>query len=161
MAKRNLTLIAATLMPLLANAQEPQERLQSSPPSLAEDETNSKSMHDNPRKQRGTDARPDGRRDREQSKRNRHLWENMSEQEREIFRRKAKELHQNAKFRVEEILQERGIELTPEQRAEFFRRYIEERREIERALRERMQQERERMEAEAIEKIQAEILWDR
>jgi len=158
MAKRNLTLILAAFLPMAAFAGTPQDGLEgtSSKPELQRSETPPRA--DNPQGRRDPDARRDGRPDPEKSKRNRQLWENMPEEERELLRRKAREMHQNAKNRVEEILKQNEAQFTPGQRADFLRRYMEERREIERILRERMQQERERMEAAAIQKIQAEIL---
>lgn len=82
----------------------------------------------------------------------------MSEEERDLLRRKAKEMHREAKMRVEQILKENGAAFTPEQREEFFRRYMQERRRIERTLREKMQKEREVLEMEAVKRIQAEVL---
>jgi hypothetical protein len=157
MAKRNLTLILAAFLPITALAGSPQDGRESAASKPALERSEKLSRGDNPQGRRDPDARRDGRTDPEKSKRNRQLWENMPEEERELLRRKAREMHQNAKNRVEEILRQNEVRFSPEQRAEFIRRYMEERREIEQILRERMQQERERMEAAAIQKIQAEI----
>ncbi len=128
------------------------------PVKRAEERSGSTLRGENAPERRPPDARRDGRPDLEKVKRNRQMWENMSEEERELLRRKAREMKHHAERRVEQILERRGIQLTPGQRERFFQRYVEERREIERVLRERMQQERERMEEAAIQKIQAEIL---
>lgn len=144
-------------MPLAALAGAPQDVGQGTALKSGLERKEKPLRGDNPQVRRDPGARRDGRPDPEKSKRNRQMWENLPEEERELLRRKAREIHQNAKNRVAEILRQSEVQFSPEQRAEFFRRYMEERREIERTLRERMQQERERMEAAAIQKIQAEI----
>jgi hypothetical protein len=95
--------------------------------------------------------------DPEKFQRNRKIWENLPEEERALLRRKAREMHERAKERVEEILEKKGLQLDGEDRAKFFRRYFEERRKIENFLRKKMHEERRIMENEAIKKIAAEF----
>jgi hypothetical protein len=167
MAKRSLSLIqkthslsviAALAILIVAPSAFSQDEPDARPVKRAEERSGSTLRGENGPERRPPDARRDGRPDSEKVKRNRQMWENMSEEERELLRRKAREMKHHAERRVEQILERRGIQLTPEQRERFFQRYVEERREIERVLRERMQQEREGMEEAAIQKIQAEIL---
>jgi len=152
MAKRNLSVILALIVgavcPVLSSAHGAGE---ADAPATS-----------GARAERRSDKQPEVRREspREPGRfhENRKVWENLPEEEREVLRRKAREMHQQTRRRVEEILAREGTQLNAAQREEFVKRYFEERREIERTLRQRMQEERERLEARAVQKIQDEIL---
>jgi hypothetical protein len=89
----------------------------------------------------------------DRQKQNHQTWEAASDEERQAYRERARALREQSAQHVREILLENGLTLDETQRREFFHAYMKGRRQIERALREQMQQERERQEKALIQEL--------
>jgi len=82
--------------------------------------------------------------EREKFRRNFDAWRQLQPEERDNLRKKEREHMEKAKQEMEALISESGLQLTENQRKNLKRRYIDERREMERELRELLQKERDR-----------------
>jgi hypothetical protein len=95
--------------------------------------------------------------EREVFQKNRERWEQMSEEDRAEARKKAGEFRDRAQRHMGAILTELGLDLDETQRREFARRYLEERRKIERELQDSLQELRKQRLEELQQKLKLEF----
>jgi len=101
--------------------------------------------------------RPAGPGERERLKKARERWDELSTEEKEAIRERAKQFQSRVRQQAAEILRSSGLQLDEETRREFFEHYLIRRRELERELHEDMQRERESRLAALLEELKEEF----
>jgi hypothetical protein len=81
---------------------------------------------------------------RQNFQRNAERWLRMSPEERNVMRQRENLRRETIKRETEAALRDSGLNLNPQERAQFESRYIQERRKVERALRQQIETERQK-----------------
>jgi len=82
--------------------------------------------------------------DRQNFRRNAERWMQMSPAERNVLRQRENLRRQTIQRETESALRESGLRLSPQERAQFESRYIQERRKVEQSLRQQIELERQK-----------------
>jgi hypothetical protein len=91
--------------------------------------------------------------DGERVRRNREVWKELPEEERQAMRERAQEFHRSVRQEAQTALDESGLKLDEATAREFFQRYMHLRRQLEKQLREELNEKRQ----VGIREIQAEM----
>jgi hypothetical protein len=94
---------------------------------------------------------------REEFQRNFERWRGMPPEERQELRNQAGQRVERMQEEVNTVLRDSGLQLNEDQRQVFRLRYVQERRKLERSLREHMEAERTRRMPEIIEALKREF----
>lgn len=95
--------------------------------------------------------------DRQRLRSNAERWQHMNAEERKAFREQQEWRQLRLKREAEAAIRESGLQLEAERRAQFERRYIEERRRIDQELRRELREKRQRELAPVVEKLKKEL----
>jgi hypothetical protein len=88
---------------------------------------------------------------------NLHRWQDLSQDEREVLRQRERVQRQKQEASINEAYQKSGLQLSDEQRAQFHKRYLQERRRLEEQLVHDMQEKRQIGNAAIIEMLKKEF----
>lgn len=88
---------------------------------------------------------------------NLHRWQDLSQDEREVLRQRERVQRQKQEASITEAYQKSGLQLNEEQRAQFRKRYLQERRRLEEQLVHEMQEKRQIGNAAIIESLKKEF----
>ena len=94
---------------------------------------------------------------REKFRENFHRWQNMPSEEREALRLREEIRQRQLREEVEKLLKESGMQLDPNRRDQFTRRYSQERRQIEEKLQKEMAEKRAPLVKELAGRMKAEF----
>jgi hypothetical protein len=97
---------------------------------------------------------------RQNFRRNAERWMRMSPEERNVMRQRENLLRATVKRETETALRESGVNLNPQQRAQFESRYIQERRKVEQTLRQQIEAERQKELPALIQQLKREFQID-
>jgi hypothetical protein len=81
---------------------------------------------------------------RQNFRRNAEIWMQMSPEQRNLMRQRENMRQQTITREAEAAVRDSGLQLTPQQRAQFESRYIQERRKVEQTLRQQIEAERQK-----------------
>lgn len=95
--------------------------------------------------------------DRQRFRSNAERWLSMPPEQRRAFRMQETMRREHLRREAEAAMRESGLQLEAERRAQFEQRYFEERRRIDRELRQEIQQRRERELAPVVEQLKKEF----
>jgi hypothetical protein len=84
----------------------------------------------------------------------------MSPEERNVMRQRENLRRQTIQRETEQALRESGLRLSPQERAQFESRYIQERRKVERSLRQQIEAERQKELPALIQQLKKEFQID-
>jgi hypothetical protein len=88
---------------------------------------------------------------------NLHRWQELSQDEREVLRQRERVQRQKLEASINEAYQKSGLQLNDDQRAQFHKRYLQERRHLEEQLAHEIQDKRQIGNAEIIEMLKKEF----
>jgi hypothetical protein len=88
---------------------------------------------------------------------NLHRWQDLSQDEREVLRQRERVQRQKQEASINEAYQKSGLQLNDEQRAQFHKRYLQERRRLEEQLVHDTQEKRQAGNAAIIEMLKKEF----
>jgi hypothetical protein len=88
---------------------------------------------------------------------NLHRWQDLSQDEREVLRQRERVQRQKLETSISEAYQKSGLQLNDEQRAQFRKRYLQERRRLEEQLVHDIQEKRQTGNAAIIETLKKEF----
>ena len=88
---------------------------------------------------------------------NLHRWQDLSQDEREVLRQRERVQRQKQEASINEAYQKSGLQLNEEQRAQFRKRYLQERRRLEEQLVHEVQEKRQVGNAAIIESLKKEF----
>jgi hypothetical protein len=88
---------------------------------------------------------------------NLHRWQELSQDEREVLRQRERVQRQKVEASITEAYQKSGLQLNDEQRAQFRKRYLQERRRLEEQLARDVQEKRQAGNAAIIEMLKKEF----
>ena len=88
---------------------------------------------------------------------NLHRWQELSQDEREVLRQRERVQRQKVEASITEAYQKSGLQLNDEQRAQFRKRYLQERRRLEEQLAREVQEKRQAGNAAIIEILKKEF----
>lgn len=94
---------------------------------------------------------------REKFRENFHRWQNMPSEEREALRLREEIRQRQLREEVEKLLKESGMQLDPNRRDQFTRRYSQERHQIEEKLQKEMAEKRAPLVKELAERMKTEF----
>src|SRR5438128_11547873 len=97
---------------------------------------------------------------RQNFRRNAERWMNMSPEERNVMRQRENLRRQTIQQETEAALRDSGLHLSPQERAQFESRYIQERRKVEQALRQQFETERQKELPALIQQLKKEFQID-
>ncbi|HEX4696444.1 MAG TPA: DUF3106 domain-containing protein [Candidatus Udaeobacter sp.] len=97
---------------------------------------------------------------RQNFRRNAERWMRMSPEERNIMRQRENSLKATVKRETDAALRESGVNLNPQERAQFESRYIQERRRVEQTLRQQIEAERQKELPALIQQLKREFQID-
>jgi hypothetical protein len=97
---------------------------------------------------------------RQNFERNAERWLQMSPEERNVMRQRENLRRETIRRETEAALRDSGLQLNPQERAKFESRYIQERRKVERALRQQIEAERQQQLPELIRQLKKEFQID-
>jgi hypothetical protein len=97
---------------------------------------------------------------RQNFRRNAERWMRMSPEERNVMRQRENLRRQTIQRETDAALRESGLRLSPQERAQFESRYIQERRKVERSLRQQIEAERQKELPELIQQLKKEFQID-
>src|ERR1051326_3082598 len=97
---------------------------------------------------------------RQNFQRNAERWMRMSPEERNLMRQRENLRRETIKRETEAALRDSGLHLSPQERAEFESRYIQERRKVEQSLRQQIEAEREKELPALIQQLKREFQID-
>ena len=98
--------------------------------------------------------------ERQNFQRNAERWLRMSSEERNVMRQRENLRRETIRRETEAAVRESGLHLSPQERAQFESRYIQERRKVERALRQRIETERQQELPALIQQLKKEFQID-
>jgi hypothetical protein len=93
----------------------------------------------------------------ERTLQNFHRWQDLSQDEREVLRQRERVQRQKQEASINEAYQKSGLQLGDEQRAQFRKRYLQERRRLEEQLAHDNQEKRQAGNAAIIEMLKKEF----
>jgi len=88
---------------------------------------------------------------------NLHRWQDLSQDEKEVLRQRERVQRQKLEASINEAYQKSGLQLTEEQRVQFRKRYLQERRRLEEQLVHDIQDKRQAGNAAIIEMLKKEF----
>ena len=88
---------------------------------------------------------------------NLHRWQDLSQDEKEVLRQRERVQRQKLDASLNEAYQKSGLQLNDEQRAQFHKRYLQERRRLEEQLAHDIQEKRQAGNAAIIEMLKKEF----
>jgi hypothetical protein len=88
---------------------------------------------------------------------NLHRWQDLSQDEREVLRQRERVQRQKLEASINEAYQKSGLQLNDEQKAQFHKRYLQERRRLEEQLAHDIQEKRQVGNAAIIEMLKKEF----
>jgi hypothetical protein len=88
---------------------------------------------------------------------NLHRWQDLSQDEKEVLRQRERVQRQKQETSINEAYQKSGLQLNEEQRAQFHKRYLQERRRLEEQLVRDTQEKRQAGNAAIIEMLKKEF----
>ena len=97
---------------------------------------------------------------RQNFQRNAERWLRMSPAERNVLRERENLRRQTIRRETEAALRDSGLHLNPQERAQFESRYIQERRNVERTLRQQIETERQQQLPALIQQLKKEFQID-
>ena len=97
---------------------------------------------------------------RQDFRRNAERWMQMSPEERNVLRQRENLRRQTIQRETESALRESGLRLSPQERAQFESRYIQERRKVEQSLRQQTETERQKELPALIQQLKKEFQID-
>jgi phosphatidate phosphatase PAH1 len=86
-----------------------------------------------------------------------HRWQDLSQDEKEVLRQRERVQRQKQEASINEAYQKSGLQLNDEQRAQFHKRYLQERRRLEEQLVHDTQEKRQAGNAAIIEMLKKEF----
>ena len=95
--------------------------------------------------------------ERQRFRSNAERWLRMPAEEQRILREREEMRRERARREADAALRQSGLELEAERRAQYERRYLQERRRIEQSLREELEQKRQRELAPVVERLKKEF----
>jgi hypothetical protein len=93
-------------------------------------------------------------------RRNAERWMQMSPEERNVLRQRENVRRQTIQRETESAIRQSGLRLSPQERAEFESRYIQERRKVEQTLRQQIETERQQQLPALIQQLKKEFQID-
>jgi len=97
---------------------------------------------------------------RQNFQRNAERWLRMSPEERNVLRQRENLRRETIRRETETALRESGLHLSPQERAQFESRYIQERRKVEQSLRQQIEAERQQQLPALIQQLKKEFRID-
>jgi hypothetical protein len=97
---------------------------------------------------------------RQNFQRNAERWMQMSPEERNVMRQRENLRRQTIQRETEAALRDSGLRLSPQERAQFESRYIQERQKVERTLRQQIEAERQKELPALIQQLKKEFQID-
>jgi len=97
---------------------------------------------------------------RQNFRRNAERWMRMSPEERNVMRQRENLRRETIKRETDAALRQSGLSLTPQERAQFESRYIQERRKVEQTLRQQIEAERQKELPALIQQLKREFQID-
>jgi len=97
---------------------------------------------------------------RQNFQRNAERWLRMSPAERNVMRQRENLRRETIKRETEAAVRDSGLNLNPQERAQFESRYIQERRKVERTLRQQIEAERQKEIPALIQQLRREFQID-
>jgi hypothetical protein len=97
---------------------------------------------------------------RQNFRRNAELWMKMSPEQRNVMRQREKMRRQIIRREADAAVRDSGLKLTPQERARFESRYIQERKKVEQALRQQVETERQKELPALIQQLKKEFQLD-
>src|SRR5205807_6452227 len=97
---------------------------------------------------------------RQNFQRNAERWLRMSPEERNVMRQRENLRRETIKRETESALRDSGLRLSPQERAQFESRYIQERRKVEQTLRQQIESERQKELPALIQQLKKEFQID-
>ena len=97
---------------------------------------------------------------RQNFQRNAERWLRMSPAERNVLRQRENLRRETIRRETDAALHDSGLRLNPQQRAQFESRYIQERRKVERSLRQQIEAERQKELPALIQELKKEFQID-
>jgi hypothetical protein len=97
---------------------------------------------------------------RQNFQRNAERWLRMSPAERNVMRQRENLRRETIRRETDAALRESGLKLNPQERAQFESRYIQERRKVERTLRQQIEAERQQELPALIQQLKKEFQID-
>src|SRR6266571_90968 len=97
---------------------------------------------------------------RQNFRRNAERWMHMSPEERNVMRQRENLRRETIKRETDAALRQSGLSLTPQERAQFESRYIQERRKVEQTLRQQIEAERQKELPALIQQLKKEFQID-
>jgi hypothetical protein len=97
---------------------------------------------------------------RQNFQRNAERWLRMSPEERNVMRQRENLRRETIRRETEAALRDSGLRLSPQERAQFESRYIQERRRVEQALRQQIESERQQQLPALIQQLKKEFQID-
>ncbi|PYI66667.1 MAG: hypothetical protein DMF07_03635 [Verrucomicrobia bacterium] len=97
---------------------------------------------------------------RQNFRRNAERWMQMSPEERNVMRQRENLRRETIKRETEAAVRESGLRLSPQDRAQFESRYVQERQKVERTLRQQIEAERQKELPALIQQLKKEFQID-
>jgi hypothetical protein len=97
---------------------------------------------------------------RQNFQRNAQLWMQMSPEQRNLMRQRENTRRQIITREADAAVRDSGLKLNPQERAQFESRYIQERRKVERTLRQQIETERQKEIPALIQQLRKEFQLD-
>jgi hypothetical protein len=97
---------------------------------------------------------------RQNFRRNAERWMRMSPEERNVMRQRENLLRATVKRETDAALRESGVNMNPQERAQFESRYMQERRKVEQTLRQEIEAERQKELPALIQQLKKEFQID-
>jgi hypothetical protein len=97
---------------------------------------------------------------RQNFRRNAERWMRMSPEERNVMRQRENLRQEKIKRETDAALRQSGLNLNPQERAQFESRYIQERRKVEQSLRQQVETERQKELPALIQQLKKEFQID-
>jgi len=97
---------------------------------------------------------------RQNFQRNAERWMRMSPEERNVMRQRENLRRETIKRETEAAVRDSGLHLSPQERAQFESRYIQERRKVEQTLRQQIEVERQKELPSLIQQLKKEFQID-
>ncbi|PYJ10617.1 MAG: hypothetical protein DME93_11040 [Verrucomicrobia bacterium] len=97
---------------------------------------------------------------RQNFRRNAERWMRMSPEERNVMRQRENLRRETIKRETDTALRQSGLSLTPQERAQFESRYVQERRKVEQTLRQQIEAERQKELPALIQQLKKEFQID-
>ena len=97
---------------------------------------------------------------RQNFQRNAERWLRMSPEERKVMRQRENLRRETIRREIDAAVRDSGLHLSPQERAQFESRYIQERQRVERALRQQIESERQQQLPALIQQLKKEFQID-